>query len=149
LNGLQPYNVYRTAYHPAGDLYNDPACDRNAAEDSLECFSVITKNQTIAANLKSFYVKVDTIDAIVGFFAEDKQFPTNPLPPTITRIIFEEFEKKRYADRFWYEGDLYTEEEKTLIRTVTMKQIIERNFNVINVQKNPFKQPGSKDTIRK
>lgn len=147
LAGLQPYNVYRSYFHPAGNLYSNPICDVNAPEDSLECFSLITTNQTVATTLQTFYGKVGLIDAIIGFFAEDKQSPTAPLPPTISNIIAEEFEKKRYGDRFWYEGNMYTEEEKTLIKSTTMKQIIERNFNVIDVQNNPFKDPGIKDTI--
>ncbi|RIA89881.1 heme peroxidase [Glomus cerebriforme] len=147
LAGLQPYNVYRAAYHPAGDLYSNPACDINAAEDSLECFSIITSNQTLAANLKYYYGKVNTIDAIIGMFAEDRQSPIFPLPPTIANIIKEEFVKKRYADRFWYEGDTFTAEEQALIKTVTMKQIIERNTNVINVQANAFKNPGVNDPM--
>jgi len=149
LAGLQPYNEYRKVYHPAGNLYSNSLCDATAPEDSLECFSLITTNQTVASTLKTFYSKVGLIDAIVGFFAEDKQSLTAPLPPTISNIIAEEFEKKRYGDRFWYEGDMYTTEEKNLIKSTTMKQIIERNFNVINVQNNPFKDPGSKDTKRK
>jgi hypothetical protein len=92
---------------------------------------------------------VSYIDAIVGMFSEDKQSATAPLPPTITNIIKEEFEKKRFGDRFWYEGDTFTAEEKALIKTVTMKQIIERNTNVIDVQVNPFKNPGVNDLIRK
>jgi len=149
LSGLQPYNKYRAVYHPAGDLYSNPLCDVNAPEDSLECFSLITSNQTVAANLKYFYGKVGVIDAIVGMFAEDKLASTNPLPPTIANIIKNEFERKRYGDRFWYEGDTFTEEEKTAIKAVTMKTIIERNTNVINVQANAFKDPGVNDPIRK
>ncbi|CAB4473144.1 heme peroxidase [Rhizophagus irregularis] len=147
LSGLQPYNQYRAVYHPAGDLYSNPVCDINAAEDSIECFSLITSNLTVATNLKSFYTKVNLIDAIIGMFAEDKQSPTAPLPPTIANIIKEEFEKKRYGDRFWYEGDTFTAEEKALIKTVTMKTIIERNTNVINVQANAFKNPGVNDPM--
>jgi hypothetical protein len=149
LAGLQPYNKYRAVYHPARDLYTNPACDVNAAEDSIECFSLITSNLTVATNLKAFYGKVDLIDAIIGMFAEDKQSPTSPLPPTIANIIKEEFERKRYGDRFWYEGDTFTAEEKALIKTVTMKTIIERNTGVINVQANAFKNPGVNDPIRK
>ncbi|CAG8437836.1 7987_t:CDS:2 [Funneliformis caledonium] len=146
LNGLQPYNVYRTAYHPAGDVYNNRACDINAAEDPVECFSVITSNATLASNLQYLYKKVNFIDAIVGMFAEDKQASTSPLPPTITNILREEFEKKRMGDRFWYEGKEFTAQEIAAIKAVTMKQIIERNTNVINVQVNPFKNPGANET---
>ncbi|GBB95321.1 hypothetical protein RclHR1_02510015 [Rhizophagus clarus] len=147
LAGLQPYNVYRTYYHPAGNLYSNPACDVNAAEDPIECFSLITSNITIATNLKYFYGKVSLIDAMIGMFAEDKQGPTFPLPPTITNIIKEEFEKKRYGDRFWYEGNTFTAAEQALIKTTTMKTIIERNTNVINVQVNAFKNPGVNDPL--
>ncbi len=148
MNGLQPYNVYRKSYHPAGDLYSNSACDINAPEDPVKCFSIITSNLTVAKKLQSLYKKANLIDAIVGLFAEDKQSSTAPLPPTITNIIKEEFEKKRIGDRFWYEGTMFSEAEKALIKNVTMKQIIERTTNVINVQVNPFKNPGEGDKLR-
>jgi len=148
LLGLADYNTYRTVYHPAGDLYKNAACDINAAEDSIECFSLITSNLTVAQNLKSLYLKVNQIDAIVGMFAENKESVTAPLPPTITNIIRDEFERKRIGDRFYYEGDTYTKEEKALIKTVTMKDIIERTTGVTQVQINPFKSIGEDETLR-
>jgi len=79
-------------------------------------------------------------------FAEEKS-PNVPLPPTITNILRIEFENKRTTDRFWYEGDTYTQAEQDELKKVTMKEIIERNTNVFDVQVNPFKDPGPNDTI--
>ena len=146
INGVPSYNELRKKFHPAGDLYSFSECNAAAAQDSIDCFKLITSNLTIAQNLQTIYGKVSKIDAIVGMFAEEKS-PTVPLPPTITTILRLEFEKKRQTDRFWYEGDTYTQAEQNDIKKVTMKEIIERNTNVFDVQVNPFKDPGPNDTL--
>jgi len=148
LNGVPPYNELRKKYHPAGDLYSYSECKAADAQDSIDCFKLITTNLTIAQNLQNLYGKVSKIDAVVGMFAEEKS-PNVPLPPTITNILRNEFEIKRQADRFWYEGNTYTQEEQNELKKVTMKEIIERNTNVFDVQVNPFKDPGPNDTIAK
>uniref|UniRef100_A0A1D1YQS5 Thyroid peroxidase n=1 Tax=Anthurium amnicola TaxID=1678845 RepID=A0A1D1YQS5_9ARAE len=148
LNGVPPYNEIRKKFNPAGDLYSYNECKAADAQDSIDCFKLITSNLTIAQNLQTLYGKVSKIDAIVGMFAEEKS-PNVPLPPTITNILRNEFENKRAADRFWYEGDTYTQAEQDELRKVTMKEIIERNTNVFDVQVNPFKDPGPNDTIAK
>nr|CAG8499353.1 10418_t:CDS:2 [Entrophospora candida] len=139
--GLADYNTYRTVYHPAGSVYSNAACDINAATDSVACFQLITKDVKVATNLQQLYKKVNAMDAIVGFFAEDRAAVTTPLPPTITNIIKDEFDRKRIGDRFWYEGTTFTDAEKAQIKATTMKQIIERTTGVKNVQINPFKAP--------
>ncbi|CAG8559381.1 2169_t:CDS:2 [Racocetra persica] len=147
LLGLAPYDIYREAYHPKGGLYKNKECEGNSEVDSIECFKLITSNETVATNLQSIYKKVGQIDAIVGMFAEDMESPTAPLPPTISGIIMAEFIRKRSSDRFWYEGETYTDEEKSIIMSTSMGDIIMRNTNVRNIQVNPFKSPGTKDPL--
>ncbi|CAG8707427.1 6343_t:CDS:2 [Dentiscutata erythropus] len=103
---------------------------------------IITSNMTIVTGLQQIYKKVSNIDAIVGMFAEEKESPTTPLPPIIANIIMQEFIRKRSSDRFWYEGDAYTDEERSIIKKTAMRDIILRNTNVRNIQINPFKSPS-------
>ncbi|CAG8735321.1 11142_t:CDS:2, partial [Acaulospora colombiana] len=100
LLGLLDYNSYRAVYHPAGDIYANSQCDISAPVDPLACFQLITSNTTIAQHLQTIYGKVNRIDAIIGMFAESKSAPTQPLPPTISNILKDEFNRKRAADRF-------------------------------------------------
>ncbi|CAG8459981.1 14409_t:CDS:2, partial [Racocetra fulgida] len=130
-----------------GGLYKNKECEGNSDVDSIECFKLITSNETAAANLQKIYKKVSQIDAIVGMFAEDMESPTAPLPPTISAIIMAEFIRKRSSDRFWYEGETYTDEERSIIMSTSMNDIIMRNTNVRNIQVNPFKSPGTKDPL--
>ncbi|CAG8710308.1 9786_t:CDS:2, partial [Cetraspora pellucida] len=147
LLGLAPYDIYREAYHPKGGLYKNKECEGNSEVDSIDCFKLITSNITIATNLQQIYKKVGQIDGIVGMFAEDKESSTAPLPPTIAAIIMAEFIRKRSSDRFWYEGETYTDEERSIITNTSMNDIIMRNTNVRNIQANPFKSPGTKDPL--
>ncbi|CAG8563600.1 1436_t:CDS:2, partial [Dentiscutata heterogama] len=146
LLGLPDYDTFRSVYHPAGSVYNNQSCNRSSEQDSVDCFNVITNNLTIAKILQQIYGKVNKIDAIIGMFAESKG-KTTPLPPTITAIMKEEFLRKRSADRFWYEGSKYTSDEIKLIKNATMRDIIMRNTEIQNIQPNPFKSPGSKDSL--
>ncbi|CAG8543808.1 2373_t:CDS:2, partial [Dentiscutata erythropus] len=146
LLGLPDYDTFRSVYHPAGSVYNNQSCNRTSEQDSVDCFNVVTNNLTIAKNLQQIYDKVNRIDPIIGMFAESKG-KTTPLPPTISAIIKEEFIRKRSADRFWFEGSKYTSDEIELIKTTTMRDIIMRNTNIQDVQINPFKSPGSKDSL--
>ncbi|CAG8518182.1 9132_t:CDS:2 [Dentiscutata heterogama] len=146
LLGLPDYDTFRSVYHPAGSVYNNQNCNRSSEQDSVECFNVIVNNMTIAKNLQQIYGKANKIDSIIGLFAESKG-QTTPLPPTISAMIKEEFLRKRSADRFWYEGSKYTSDEIELIKNTTMRDIIMRNTDIQDVQANPFKSPGSKDSL--
>ncbi|CAG8555169.1 27832_t:CDS:2 [Racocetra persica] len=136
--GLPDYDTFRAVYHPAGSIYSNPNCTRSGAQDSVDCFNIITNNITIATKLQKIYGKVNRIDAFIGIFAESKD-ENAPLPPTITAMIREEFLRKRISDRFWYEGSKYTTDEIDLIKQATMRDIIMRNTGVRNIQDNPFK----------
>ncbi|CAG8563614.1 12140_t:CDS:2 [Gigaspora rosea] len=146
LLGLSDYDTYRAVYHPEGSVYVNSNCNRTSEQDSEDCFNVITNNRTSAKKLQQIYGKVNKVDAIVGMFAESKG-ATTPLPPTITGIIREEYLRKRSSDRFWYEGSKYTSDEIALIKTATMRDIIMRNTGIQDVQPNPFKSPGSSDSL--
>ncbi|CAG8667549.1 2225_t:CDS:2, partial [Racocetra fulgida] len=126
LLGLPDYDTFRAVYHPAGSVYSNPNCTRSDAQDSVNCFNIITNNITIATKLQKIYGKVNRVDAFIGTFAESKN-ENAPLPPTITAMIREEFLQKRSSDRFWYEGSKYTTDEIELIKQATMRDIIMRN----------------------
>ncbi|KAF0374323.1 Peroxidase [Gigaspora margarita] len=145
--GLPPYDKYREVYHPEGSLYKYNECEQDSQEDSIECFNLITSNITVATGLKNIYKKVGNIDLIIGMFAEEKASSTAPLPPTMSAIILQEFLRKRSSDRFWYEGETYTDDEISVIKKTSMRDVIMRNTNVRDIQINPFKSPGKKDPL--
>jgi hypothetical protein len=96
--------------------------------DPIECFSYITSDIQIAEKLKNLYGKVNKIDAIVGALAENVP-STYRLPPTISHIIFEEYNRKRVADRFWYENTL-NEKSQRMVKEHSFAKLLKLNFDI-------------------
>jgi len=104
LNGLPSYyDVLQKERNM--DLYSKSGCSSGSSIDSIGCFNAITSNSTLAQNLQTLYRKVNKIDLLVGLLSEDKTSGAH-LPPTISQIILNEYQRKRDADRFYYENIL-------------------------------------------
>src|SRR5262249_2781427 len=85
-HGLADYNSTRAAY----------------GLPRVTSFTQITSNAALQAKLFSLYGNVDSIDLWVGGLAEDHVSGAS-VGPTFQRIIADQFQRIRDADRFWYE----------------------------------------------
>jgi len=85
------------------------------------------------ALLRECYNNINDIDLFVGILAEKKLDGSN-LGLTISNIIGDQFKRLRDGDRFWYERYLNNDLLK-YIKSITLKDIIERNTNAINIPK--------------
>jgi len=145
LNGIPNYGTLRHAYHdvPERNIYGRPGCPASNAysqnDDPIGCFNYVTSDSALAAQLKTLYGKVNRIDAIIGGLAESHA-PGSSVSYTFGNIIAETYGRIRDGDRFWFENSLDFHEVNQ-IRAVSMKDLLERNFNVQNIPHNPFLQP--------
>lgn len=119
-HGLPDYNTLRAAYGLHG----------------VSNFAQITSDKTLQQKLRDLYGSVDNIDAFVGGLAEDR-VPGASVGPLFQRIIAEQFERTRDADRFWYERELSPSELRE-VRSVTLADILRRNTTLTNLQDNVF-----------
>jgi hypothetical protein len=119
-HGLADYNTVRVAYGlPAVDGFDD-----------------ITSNREVQQTLEELYGNVDNIDLWVGAMAED-HVRGGSVGPLARRVIAEQFQRLRDADRFWYQRAFSGRELDRLERT-TLADIIERNTGVEGLQDNVF-----------
>ncbi|OHB55353.1 MAG: hypothetical protein A2Y12_11630 [Planctomycetes bacterium GWF2_42_9] len=96
----------------------------------------LTTDPNVQANLIDTYGDINDIDPWVGFLAEDANTGNEKLS---LKIIREQFEKIRDGDRLWYTIDPnFTDEETEFLESVTLKEIIELNTDVNNLQENIF-----------
>lgn len=101
-------------------------------------FNEITSDASIATKLQQLYGSVDSIDAWVGFLAEDN-FPASPMGETLYKILKNQFEILRNADRFYFEIDPgLMPHSKVEIRRTTLQKIILRNSPITRLQNNVF-----------
>jgi len=97
-------------------------------DDPITCFLHINSNYEVAIKLKQLYRKVKNIDAVVGLLAEP--IPSGyRLPVTISHIIFDEYNRKRLSDRFWYEN-IMNRQEIEYISFRTFEAVLRDNFNI-------------------
>jgi hypothetical protein len=129
MNKLPNYHALRAFFHEP--IYGQPGCpgSNNSSEsDPLECFLKITSNITGAQKLKNHYFRIDRIDGFVGMLFEDHEMDC-AMGPTAAKIIVEEYERKRNADRFWYErSGMFSEAEMQFIQSRTMVDIANDNL---------------------
>lgn len=122
-------------------IYGRPDCpDNEDLVDPLTCFLYITSDVAVATKLQNLYGKITSIDAIVGMLAEDVLENYN-LPATISHIIFDEYNRKRVSDRFWFE-DYLTKSELKFVRRMSFEKMLRQHFNLDRKLKlqdhNPF-----------
>lgn len=138
ITGIPNYYELRKHFYPIisdRDVYE--YCEEGLTLDPIECFEVITTNTTTAGKLRSLYGKVRNIDGIVGLLTEDKPFD-HIIPPSISNIIFGEYNRKRTSDRLWYENQ-FNKQTLDEIKSIRMKDLLELSFDglILNAD-NPF-----------
>jgi peroxidase len=128
INGLPDYHLIREFFYKP--IYGEPDCtyypDTNVT-DSLSCFLHITSNTTHAQQLLDFYGRLDRIDPIVGMFFEDHESDC-PMGPTMAHVIVQEYDRKRKADRFYYENQSFDLDTLYMIGNRTMVDFMNDNF---------------------
>ncbi|SNW62722.1 Haem peroxidase [Orpheovirus IHUMI-LCC2] len=141
-NYVQLRNKWYSKVPANNKIYGKVGCPQSlyssVQDDPVACFSFITSNMELAEKLKSVYGKVKYVDAVVGALAED--IPNNYfLPPTISNIIYDEYNRKRVGDRFWFE--LYPDLVVSKIRNRKFKDLLVDNFDIPN--NFPFKNSNA------
>lgn len=119
-HGLADYNSVRVAY----------------GLEAVDSFDDITSNAELAATLEELYGSVDNIDLWVGVLAEDR-LPDSSLGELSQAIISDQFERLRDGDRFWYQN-VFSGRELERIERTTLADVIERNTEVNNLQRDVF-----------
>lgn len=111
----------------------------------LTAFEQFPQTNENALALKSIYKDIDKIDPWVGMLAE-KHMPEAILGNTLMLIIERQFQRLRDGDRFYFENDPdLSNEEKEVIRDITLKKLIMRNANISAMQDNVFKAMDRND----
>lgn len=169
LNGIPNYDRIRAAYHPDGSMYGSPGCGKGLEgkrgkrgkngkkgkkgkkdkDDPLDCFirlvsggppgQASTEETTLATELRDLYGKVNRIDAFVGMLAEPHVQGTS-FGETLGRIVADQYKRLRDGDRFWYEN-VYNAQEQAEVKSVTMKTLLERHFDLTNLPEEVFLAP--------
>lgn len=119
-HGLPDYNTFREAY----------------GLDRVTGFDEITSNIDLQNKLEALYGDVDNIDVYVGSLVEDPR-PGSLLGPLFHAALVEQFARLRDADSFWHESRL-SDDELSMIKGVTLSDIIERNSGVDTIQDDVF-----------
>jgi peroxidase len=102
----------------------------------LTSFAQITSDTELQVKLAELYGNVNNIDAWVGLLAEDHARGAS-VGPTSQRIIADQFQRVRDADRYWYERVFRGRQLADLQRT-TLEDVIARNTGVTSLQENVF-----------
>ena len=101
-------------------------------------WSEITSDTEIQEKLNSTYPDIDSVDALIGMYAED-HLENSALGETMHFIIKEQFTRLRDGDRLHFESnnsDVY--ELRNEIKNTTLAQIILRNTEIENLQCDVF-----------
>jgi hypothetical protein len=119
-HGLADYNTTRAAY----------------GLQRVTSFAQINSNPDVQAELQTLYGSVDNIDLWVGGLAED-HVPGGSVGPLFTRIISNQFQRIRNADRLWFER-IYSGSTLDALEHTTLDDIITQNTVNSNLQDNVF-----------
>jgi hypothetical protein len=117
----------------------------------ITSFSQLSTDPNVQANFQNMYQNVNNIDPWVGFLAEYNVTAADINDANITdnnniiaaklsrRIIRQQFERLRNADRFWYTIDpnLNTT-DRAFITSLTLADVIQNNTAVTNLRSNVF-----------
>lgn len=130
---LVSLNIQRGRDHGLPD-YNQARIDLGL--EPVTSFEQITSNPEIALALEQTYGDVNEIDVWVGGLAED-HLPGSSVGELFSAVLVDQFERLRDGDRFWYQN-VYSGTELADIEATTLKDVIERNSNVVGLQDNVF-----------
>jgi hypothetical protein len=124
-HGLADYNQTRVAF----------------GLPKVTSFAQITRDPATQARLAAAYDSVDEIDLWVGALSEDHARGAS-VGPLIQRIVADQFVRVRDADRYWYQRTFAGAERRQLENT-RLADIIRRNSEVSNLQRNVFFMPDA------
>ena len=106
----------------------------------ITSFSEITSKVDLQDKLKSVYDDVDSIDPWIGGICED-HIKGSQVGPLFFKILSNQFGRLRDCDRFYYKNDpTLSSEQKDIIKRTKLSDIIMRNTNITDLQKNVFKK---------
>jgi peroxidase len=146
LHSVPAYDAYRVAFG-LPSLYTfrgcEPASTPNAS-DPLRCFEHITRNSSLARDLRAIYRRVDRVDAFVGIMAEDTH-RDSAVGVTATTAALTQLRHTRDTDRLWWENypshGLITSQEYHEIKAVTLAGLLRTHFPGVaaEIKSNPLK----------
>ena len=134
---LASLNIQRGRDHGLPD-YNQARIDYGLAP--VTTFAEISSDVDTQAALAAAYPTVDDIDVWVGGLAED-HLPESSVGELFQTILVDQFERLRDGDRFWYQHAL-NQWDLPEVAATTLKDIIERNTDVCDLQANVFFAPS-------
>ena len=82
-----------------------------------------------AEAVREVYRRADSIDPMVGLLAEP-HVEGSAVGRTMQNILSEELRRTRAADRFWYENDQFDSEELAQIKSLTMRDLMLRHYDL-------------------
>lgn len=106
----------------------------------VNSFYTLTHNQEVADEMVEVYGSIDNLDPWVGMVSEHHVGSDALFGELVLAIIKEQFQVLRDGDRYYYlADDQLTSEEKEMIASVTMTDVIVRNTNIRLMQDEVFK----------
>jgi peroxidase len=126
-HGIGTYNQLRVAY----------------GLPAVTSFSQITRNVTVQNELKAAYGSVNNIDPFEGGLAEDHNGGSD-MGPLFSNILFDQFERTRDGDRYYWLNQSYNSLENSLLNQgLGLAQLIALNSTASNLQQDVFKFTSS------
>jgi peroxidase len=121
-HGLPDYNTVRKFYTGV----------------SATRFSDISRNDTLARNLRSLYRSINNVDLWTGVLSEDL-IPGTSIGRLAHEVQRVQFEKLRDGDYYYFERDPYFPSDvRRNIRETQLSEVIKRNTAITNLQTNMF-----------
>ncbi|MGF1581880.1 MAG: peroxidase family protein [Gemmataceae bacterium] len=107
--------------------------------ERFRSFADISSDFQTWSALAGVYDSVDDIDLWVGGLAED-HLPGSSLGETFTALWVDQFARLRDGDRFYYENDLFTQDQLNTIENTLLADIIRENSAIPpNIQDEVFR----------
>lgn len=110
----------------------------------ITSFGDITSDSDVVDAFADVYDNVDEIDPWVGMLAED-HVPGANVGETMQLVLADQFIRARDGDRFWYENDPELDDVRAQIESTTLRDVIQRNTDITNLQPNVFIVPDPGD----
>lgn len=144
---LAALNIQRGRDHGLPD-YN--SCRESYGLEPKEDFRDISSDPDMQDRLEHAYRgDVSLIDPWIGGLAEDHHNGAI-VGEFFFHVLKDQFERLRDGDRFWYENDLgLSDDEREEIRNTKLSDVIKRNTNIRNLQKNVFEAKPATNTLKK
>jgi len=102
-------------------------------------FSALTSDRVLRQNLEVVYGNIDNLDLFIGGLAENHATGSR-VGPTFQAIIAKQFAALRDGDRFFWLNEGFDAGTAAMISNTTLAQVIERNTDITNLQRNVFIQ---------